>query len=234
MLHRVASMRPICSLVVFCAIVSCNRGDVELRRADGSAFSTSGGEVALADGSRLDFVITSQRYKQWDAAQSALGRTVAARFGALLQPKAPTERSIARAVSYLEGDARAKQAIERAGMTVKDFVLMTVALEQEMRVASGEGAGHASPRTATPLPNPPAIDTGVVAYPVIPSPPSPQVDTVVRIDTQIPRRAPRDTTAPKDTVKRDTLPRPKPARDTVRDTVRDTTESIPPDTSPRP
>lgn len=216
-------MRPIRSLLVICVLAACSRGDVELRRADGSAFSTSGGEVALADGIRLEFAITSQRYKQWDAAQSALGKSVAARFGALLQPKSPTERSIARAVAYLEGDARAKQAIERTGMTVKDFVLMTVALEQEMRVASGQTTDRASPRAA--LPNPSPIDT--VTYPVIPRH---QVDTIVRIDTQVPRPAPRDTVSPKDTVKRDTVPRPKPARDTVRDT----TGSIPPDASPRP
>jgi hypothetical protein len=201
-------MRSILSFVILCGLAACNRDGPELRRADGTPFSTSGGEVALADGSRLEFVITSQRYKQWDVAQRALSRNVAARFGALLQPKSPTERTIARAVAYLESDPGARKAIESSGMSVKDFVLMTVALEQEMRVASGQTAGPPTP-AATPLPYPIPIDTTPAALPVVPKV---QIDSTMRADTAI-------SPAPHDSVKRDSMP-PKPTRDTARDTTR--------------
>jgi hypothetical protein len=229
MLHHFTSMRSILVLAALGTLAgpaACNRGDnAVLRRADGTEFSSSGGEVALADGSHLQFVITSQRYKQWDAARSALSPSVATRFGALLQPKSPTEQTIARAVAYLEGDLRSRQAIERAGMSVKDFVLMTVALEQEMRVASGQSPTR--PLQAMPaVPYAPPIDTPQVVYPVIPKA---QVDSVVKIDTVVPQPA-RDTLGPK----RDTTP---PARDTIaprRDTLSPKRDSLRPPTPSKP
>jgi len=119
---------------------ACNRGDnAPLSTADGSLLSSSGGDVELSDGSRLQFVITSERYKQWEAARTALRPNVVARFGALLQPKSPTEKTIEGATTFLETDVTSREAIERTGMSVKDFVLMTVALEQEMRAARTRG-----------------------------------------------------------------------------------------------
>src|SRR5213075_133439 len=154
--------------------------------ADGSAFSSSGGEVALSDGSRLEFAITSQRYKQWEVARSGLSRTVATRFGQILQPKSPTRHSIDRAVAYLESDLRSKQAIERAGMSVRDFVLMTVALEQEMQLASGKGAAAADEdRTSIPPSYPYPTDTMVRPTPMPAPAPMPRADTVRR-DTVVP------------------------------------------------
>src|SRR5438045_3217063 len=95
---------------------ACRRSDdTPVRRADGSLLSASGGEVSLSDGSKLSFVITSERYKQWDAAQSALDKGTAARFGALLQPKSPSQQSIERATAFLEANAAARAAIEHTG-----------------------------------------------------------------------------------------------------------------------
>ena len=49
-------------LVAMIFVAACNRGDnTPLRTADGSVLSSSGGEVELSDGSRLQFVITSER-----------------------------------------------------------------------------------------------------------------------------------------------------------------------------
>ena len=131
-------------------IIGCNNDDAPLRRADGSAFSSSG-DVQLTDGSHLQFAITSERYKQWEAARSDLRRNVVVRFGKLLHPDAPTQSSIVRAIAFLETDAASRESIERSGMTVRDFVLMTVALEQEMRLASQAGA---PPSESQPLPYP--------------------------------------------------------------------------------
>jgi hypothetical protein len=226
-------MQPRLVLAIMLLVLACNRGEgTPLRTADGSLLSSSGGEVELADGSRLQFVVTSERYKQWDAARSSLRPNVVARFGTLLQPKSPTEKTIARAVAFLEADVASKEAIERTGMSVKDFVLMTVALEQEMRAVGDRGPRSEPVRSAAPLPVP--VDSGYAAPAPAPLPPTPRVDTLVKPDTIFtsPRRdtsAPRrDTSAPK----RDTVTAPKPPRDTVRDTTT-AIPALPPDSESR-
>jgi hypothetical protein len=173
--------------------------------------SSSGGEVALADGGSLEFAITSEQYKRWDRARRGINRRVAGRFGEILQPDAPTERSISEAVSYLESEPGARNAIEKAGMSVRGFVVMTVALEQEMRVASGQ------PRVRQPEPTSqpydfPQFDTTLI-QPPSPAPyPTPEpypvpVDTY-RVDTAFP-------IVPRDTMRRIIVPSPMPRRDTV-------------------
>ena len=190
-------------------IVGCgNRDDAPLRRADGSLLSSSGGDVALADGSHLKFVITSERYKQWEAARSGLRANVASRFGELLRPKSPSEKTIARATSFLESDIDAKEAVERTGMTVRDFVLMTVALEQEMRLANGQ----ASARIQAAVTSPPPVAMADSSVP----------DTFARLDSL---RAVRDSLRhARDSLalpRRDALERQR--RDTMEPTWRDTT-----------
>ena len=237
-----------------CMLMACDklRGD----RSDASLLTSSGGEVALADGGSLEFAITSEQYKRWDRARRGINKSVAARFGEILQPDGPTERSIDAAVTYLEGETSARRSIERAGMSVRGFVVMTVALEQEMRVASGQPAVRQPEPESLPYDFPP-YDTMLIQpaptpypppYPApYPSPyptPYPAPVDSYRVDTALPV-PPRDTMsriiipAPR----RDTIYRQTPTifrRDTVRrDTVRiDTTRPAPlpppviPDTNP--
>jgi hypothetical protein len=230
-------MRTRRAVVVLCcaALVACNRGDGETARVDGSQLTSSSGEVALSDGGSLEFSITSDQYKQWYAAQQKIDKRIASRFGALLQPKSPSERSIRKAVDYLESQPSARQAIESAGLTVRAFVVTTVALEQEMRVASESGR-HPEPMPA-PMPYTFPVDsTYLKPYPPptpYPAQPAfdyrdtltvrPRIDTIPRVDTVFrpPRPAP-DTLTPR----RDSAP-PRldfvaPVRDTLiprRDTV---------------
>lgn len=224
-------------LVVACSLfAACNDDDSGGARIDPAQLTNSSGEVTLADGSQMEFSITSERYKQWDAARRALDKKTAARFGARLQPSAPTEQSISRAVAYLEQDARSRQAIERTGLSARGFVELTVALEQQMRLAGGQG-GAREPRSL-PAPYPPPIDSSYMpATPVTPVPVEPRPsEPVTRLDTLFPTPRP----APRDTVRRDSLPKrdstlprrdivvapkPPPPRDTARDTLRP-----PPDT----
>lgn len=223
-------------------------------RNNASLVSSSGGEVALADGGSLEFAITSEQYKRWDRARRGINRRVAARFGEILQPDAPTERSISQAVAYLESEPGALNAIEKAGMSVRGFVVMTVALEQEMRVASGQ------PRVKQPEPTSlpydfPKFDTTLIRPPENPQPtPYPVPVDTYRTDTFpiIPRdtmtrvvvpTTPRDTTMTRtptifrrdtvrrDTVRRDTV-RPAPPPPVIRDTLPAVSPApvVPPDT----
>ena len=239
-------MRRFTFLLAVSLLAGCNRGESDgspMRRADGSLTSDAGGEVNLSDGSHLQFVITSDRYKQWDAARDGLSKDVVARFGQILKPKSPTQQTIARATAFLESNARARQSIESAGMSVRDFVLMTVALEQEMRLASARGEAPAAvtsvDTSAYELPNvpapyasgypPPPAYTPTPTYPppVYPSP-TPAYDSTPRRDTMTRPLPPQRMDS---TYRRDTLPRPidipRPApRDTITPPVkRDTTPS---------
>ena len=234
MLQLRHDMRTSAFLLAFALVAGCNRGgdDAPLRRTDGSLVSDAGGEVSLSDGSRLQFVITSERYKQWDAARDGLSRDVVARYGVLLKPKAPTKQSIDRAAAFLESNPTAKQSIERTGMSVRDFVLMTVALEQEMQLASARGQ---TPASATPMP----VDTSAYALPTVPPPyasgyppqatyapapayPTPPVyDSAPRRDTIVrPLPPPRVDS----TYRRDTVPRPADSGKGIR---RDTASPAP-------
>lgn len=226
-----------------CLLAGC---DFRESRNSASLVSSSGGEVALADGGSLEFAITSEQYKRWDRARRGINRRIAARFGEILQPDSPTERSISEAVAYLESESGARNAIEKAGMSVRGFVVMTVALEQEMRLASGQPAI----RQPEPTPSPydfPQFDTTLIQP--TPSPYPVPVDTY-RVDTGLPfdprdtmtrvivpppgrdtqwRQTPtifrRDTTIRRDTIRRDTI-----RRDTVRldSARRDTTKPVAP------
>ena len=209
---------------------ACNRGrDEPIRLPDGSMLSSAGGEVELADGSQMKFMITSERYKQWEAAKSGLNSSVTARFGTLLRPESPTQQTIERAVAYLETTPVSRQAIERTGMSVRDFVLMTVALEQEMRVAAARGQRGApvSVVPGTPTPKP---DTTISYAPIAPTPapapapPPPPRDSVRRDsvprDTVLPPPKPKPDSVLPPKAKPDSVLPPKPPRDTVRDTTR--------------
>jgi hypothetical protein len=239
-------MRAVVWMCFAVSLAACNRDGGN--NANASLLTHSGGEVALADGSSLEFAITSDRYKQWDAAQRGITKRVAARFGAILRPDAPTERSINSAVSYLAGEPGARQAIENAGLTVRDFVVMTVMLEQEMRLASGKTPEQ--PVESKPYDFPP-VDTAFIAPKPAPVQDSLPVDTALPIDTAFiqprrridtitipPARTPAPTIFRRDTARRDTLirrdttpPPPPVTRDTVRDTTR--APAIPPDSLPR-
>lgn len=198
-------------LAMGCLLAACkNDGAAGSAQVDPSQLNSSG-EVALSDGTTMAFSITSERYKQWDSAQRALDRRTASRFGALLRPASPTERSISGAVSFLEQDAVSRQVIERSGLTVRGFVELTVALEQQMRLASKEKAARPEPMPM-PAPYPPPVDSGYVpARPIVPMPvvaPSKQreQDSTWSSDSLFPAPRMRDSTPRPDTLtaRRDT------------------------------
>lgn len=218
-----------------------------LRPGD-SGWTSSSGEVSLTEGETLSFTITSERYKAWDAARQGLDGRIASKYGAILQPGSPSRRNIDRAVQYLESEPSAVESIRRAGMSVRDFVVTTVALEQEMRLASARGEIPPEPDTVPMYPSYPAyqpypVDTSSFStYAPIPLPPPAAsapvarqyIDTFPRPDT-MPRRdsivITRTDSARRFTIadsiaraaaRRDSIARVIPPRDSViirRDTV---------------
>lgn len=207
----------IAALAFACLVIAACKQD---RTADAPArpgergWTSSTGEVSLTDGETLSFTITSERYKAWDAAKEGLDSRIVSRYGAILQPGSPSRRNIEKAVRYLESEPAAKAAIERAGMSVRDFVVTTVALEQEMKLASARG--EIPPDTLpTPIHQAYPMDTssfGASTYTPIPLP---EPVPVVRqyIDTV----APRDTTPPGSFVitRTDTTTRRFPIADSI-------------------
>jgi hypothetical protein len=128
-------MRRALGLFLIVLIASCK--DREAKRVnvnvDASQLYNSAGEVSLTDGGSLEYSITSDTYRKWYTAQQGLDRRIASRYGALLQPSSPSERSIDRAVQYLTNEPQAREAIERAGLSIRQFVVTTVALEHARR-----------------------------------------------------------------------------------------------------
>lgn len=106
-------------------------------RGDGRTVSVSAGDAELDASGRLNFEVTSDVYRRWMIAQRALGKSDLSRFVAQLGRRALTQRELDRAVERVQGDARARAAIEGAGMTPLEYVYATVAIEQAMAVASG-------------------------------------------------------------------------------------------------
>jgi hypothetical protein len=83
----------------------------------------------------VDFRLTDANYAQWEQAQRFLDALPRSAFAA-----APSARGnpIDNAVATLESSPRARTAIERTGLSVKDFVLETVALAQAVEAETGK------------------------------------------------------------------------------------------------
>jgi hypothetical protein len=173
------------------ALAACRqegRGEQAAARLDAAQLTSSEGEVELAEGGTLRFSVTSEQFRKWDAAQGGIDKSIQSRFGDILKPESPSERTIDAAVKYLEGQPTARSAIERAGLSVRQFVVTTVALEQEMRMASGRGSREPDPMAY--------VDSGAyrpdtlatAAYPPIVMPYQPPPPTVYPPIDTMPRR----------------------------------------------
>jgi hypothetical protein len=167
----------------------------------------TGGDVLLADGGRLPYEITSERYRDWEKARRALR---AAKIGLTLQvdPMRVGQADIQRAVSYFERNGRARRLIEDSGLSVRDYVLTTIALEQQMAVASGRWSRRETPRAPRIVVPTESIAAELARDTVRPPrDTAPVVDTVpiidtvvVPVDTAPPPPSPPDTTSLPDSV----------------------------------
>jgi hypothetical protein len=108
-------------------------------------FDNGSPEAREALATSVDFRLTEENFARWEEAQSNLEDLPrsAIQSGGLAGRSA-----IDRAVSRLESSPRARRAIERAGLSARDFVLETIALAQASEVVeTGKSTG------STPVPS---------------------------------------------------------------------------------
>jgi hypothetical protein len=127
---------PAIAALMLLAIVSCKR---DSDPSSGSQFTSllfdaasPAAREALA--TPVDFRLTAANYAQWEQAQRFLEGVPRS---ALASAPGANGNAIDRAVETLEASPRARTAIERTGLTVRDFVLETIALAQAAEAQSG-------------------------------------------------------------------------------------------------
>jgi hypothetical protein len=88
----------------------------------------------------VDFQLTDENYAQWELAQQHLEALPASALPAVSGRGGGNV--IDRAVARLESSPRARTAVERTGLSVRDFVLATIALAQATEArATGKMVG---------------------------------------------------------------------------------------------
>lgn len=130
------------------SLAACKRDDDRFATATGtSAFlDDASPEAREALSIQVDYILTDEKFRQWEAAQRNLDRLPRSAFPTLRN--SPGENAIDRAVARLESSPKARSTIEATGLTVRDFVLQTVALAQATEAAEGgraAGAGMVPP-----------------------------------------------------------------------------------------
>lgn len=89
-------------------------------------------EAKEALSSPVSFQLSEDNYAKWEVAERNLDQIPASDFAAV-QPSGGT--AVDRAVARLQSSARARRAIEGAGLSVRDFVLETIALAQAVQAS---------------------------------------------------------------------------------------------------
>lgn len=119
------------SIFAFLALlgVGCNR-DVESYN-----FDDASEEAQQAIAANVEFTITEDIFRRWGRAQANLEKLPANDLD--IAPDPGGNDPVLRGIKRLEGSPRARQAIESAGLSVKNFVLATVALAQAVKASRG-------------------------------------------------------------------------------------------------
>ncbi|MFN2637809.1 MAG: hypothetical protein ABR585_12360 [Gemmatimonadaceae bacterium] len=97
----------------------------------------------------MSFQLTDANFSRWEEAQSNLDALPRSAFRVASGTPAQGN-AIDRAVARLQGSPRARRAIETSGISVRDFVLETVALAQATEAAQ---TGKSTSSAPVPPPN---------------------------------------------------------------------------------
>lgn len=136
-------------IVLAMATVGCKRSSHSASDplAASLIFDNGSPEAREALATAVDFRLTEENFGRWDEAQSNLDELPRS---AIQSGVSSGGSAIDRAVSRLESSPRARRAIERAGLSVRDFVLETIALAQASEVVE---TGKSTSRTPIPAEN---------------------------------------------------------------------------------
>jgi hypothetical protein len=110
-------------------------------------FDNGSPEAREALATTVDFRLTEDNFARWEEAQGNLEDLPRS---AIQSGLSSGRNAVDRAVSRLESSPRARRAIERAGLSVRDFVLETIALAQASEVVE---TGKSTTATAIPPEN---------------------------------------------------------------------------------
>jgi hypothetical protein len=127
-------------LIVLSA-AACKRDNDRFANGTGtSAFlDDASPEAREALSIQVDYILTDRNFAQWETAQRNLDRLPRSAFPAT--SGGTGGNVIDRAVARLESSPKARTTIEATGLTVRDFVLQTIALAQATEAQSGRAAG---------------------------------------------------------------------------------------------
>lgn len=114
---------------VLLSCVACNR------EAGSYNFDDASEEAQQAIATNVEFPLTEDIFRKWEKAQANLDRLPANELASVADPGGSDP--VARGIRRLESSPRARQAIESAGLTVRNFVLATVALAQAVKASQG-------------------------------------------------------------------------------------------------
>jgi hypothetical protein len=144
---RAARLREAGILFLLLLLVSCKRESPDGAGALTASllFDNGSPEVREALASRVDFRIDDDNFARWALAQDNLDELPRS---AIKPSSTGSGNAVDRAVARLESSPRAKRAIERAGLSVREFVLATIALAQATEAAQ-------TGRSMSPVPVPP-------------------------------------------------------------------------------
>ena len=128
------------ALLLLVALVSCKKdsGTASSSQFTSLLFDASSPAAREALATPVSYRLTEANYDQWERAQRFLDALPRSAF---VGASGSQGNAIDRAVQTLEASPRARTAIERTGLTVRDFVLETIALAQAAEVRSGQAPG---------------------------------------------------------------------------------------------
>ena len=126
--------------VVLLALASCRKDTTPSsgNQTTSLLFDASSPAAREALATPISFRLTDENYAQWEQAQHFLDALPRSAF---VSASGTSGNTIDRAVATLEASPRARTAIERTGLSVRDFVLETVALAQAAEAGTGKPPG---------------------------------------------------------------------------------------------
>lgn len=137
----------LCAAISLAAINGCKGTDRASDGSDSGFLANASAEAKEALSTSVEFELNEENFAKWERAERNLDRVPPSEFSAA-RPAGGS--AVDRAIARLQSSPRAKRAIEKAGLSIRDFVLETVALAQAVQasqtgrstVASGVAAAN--------------------------------------------------------------------------------------------